>query len=158
MDCCVVKMYFEMFQGFSEGSKLKVMIFLNEEGYKLMVMEKYIFFYLMCFYYLVLFYGYVYMVYVFGDKIVGLFKFVCVFDFYVKWLQLQECLMEQVVEFFESEFKFEGVMVVIEVCYFCVEMCGVKKFGLVIVIFVICGIFYEWFICEEFFDFLRIKL
>lgn len=153
----VAKMYLEMFQGLSEGSRPKVTTFPNDEGYRSMVMEKHIPFYSMCSHHLVPFYGHAHMAYVPGDKIVGLSKFARILDFYAKRPQLQERLTEQVVEFLESELKPEGAMVVIEARHLCVEMRGVKKPGAVTVTSAIRGLFHERPIREEFLDLLRTR-
>lgn len=51
-----------------------------------MVVEKDIFFYIMCEYYFLLFYGRVYIVYILDGCVVGLFKLVCMVEVYLKKL------------------------------------------------------------------------
>jgi GTP cyclohydrolase I len=53
----VAKMYFELFQGLSEGAEPKVTFFPNDERYTAMVMEKDIPFYSLCSHHFVPFYG-----------------------------------------------------------------------------------------------------
>lgn len=46
-----------------------------------------------------------------------------------------------VVEIMMEKLKLLGVMVIMEVEYMCMIICGVNKFGIKIIISVVCGVF-----------------
>lgn len=54
--------------------------------------------------------------------------------------------------------EFYGVMVVVEVEYMCMMMCGVKKLGVKIVMIVVCGVFEnDVVVCSEILLFIKMK-
>jgi GTP cyclohydrolase I len=150
----VAKMYFELFQGLSEGAEPKVTFFPNEERYTAMVMEKDIPFYSLCSHHFVPFYGHVHVAYIPNESIVGLSKMARIVEFYARRPQLQERLTEQIAGFMAEKLDPQGVMVVVEARHLCVEMRGVKKPGALTVTSAIRGIFNTQSVREEFLNLL----
>jgi len=150
----VAKMYFELFQGLSEGAEPKVTFFPNDERYTAMVMEKDIPFYSLCSHHFVPFYGHVHLAYIPNESIVGLSKMARIVDFYARRPQLQERLTEQIAGFMAEKLDPQGVMVVVEARHLCVEMRGVKKPGALTVTSAIRGIFNTQSVREEFLNLL----
>lgn len=83
----------EIFLGFDLENKLSIFLFDNKYCYNQMLVECNIKFYLFCEYYFLLIYGKVYVVYMVNGKVIGFLKFNCIVEYYVKWFQVQECLM-----------------------------------------------------------------
>ena len=151
----VAKMYFELFQGLSEGAEPRVTFFPNDERYTAMVMEKEIPFYSLCSHHFVPFYGHVHLAYIPNESIVGLSKMARIVEFYARRPQLQERLTEQIAGFMADKLDPQGVMVVVEARHLCVEMRGVKKPGALTVTSAIRGIFNTQSVREEFLDLLN---
>jgi GTP cyclohydrolase I len=151
----VAKMYFELFQGLSEGAEPKVTFFPNDERYTAMVMEKDIPFYSLCSHHFIPFYGHVHVAYIPNESIVGLSKMARIVEFYARRPQLQERLTEQIAGYMNEKLDPQGVMVVVEARHLCVEMRGVQKPGALTVTSAIRGIFNTQSVREEFLDLLN---
>lgn len=81
-------------QGYEQDVEQILKFVMFWEEYSEMVLVKDIELYFLCEYYLLLFFGKVYVVYIFNGYIVGLSKILWVIDVFVWWLQVQECLMD----------------------------------------------------------------
>ena len=99
------------------------------EGYDEMVLVKDIPIYSHCEHHLAPFFGVAHVAYIPGKCIVGLSKIARVVDIFMRRLQVQERLTNQIAEALMTHLLPRGVAVVLECRHFCMECRGVKLQG-----------------------------
>lgn len=126
----IVRMYKEIFSGYSASVKKQLKVFYEHENYEEIILVKDIPLYSMCEHHMLPFVGKAHIAYIpFKNKIAGVSKLVRVVEIYAKRLQIQERLTTQIANIIMKELEARGVMVVIEAEHFCMTMRGVKKPG-----------------------------
>lgn len=149
---CVVCVYEQFFVGYVfDLCDIFVCMFSEVDGYDEMIVLKDICFESYCEYYMVLIIGCVYVVYLLNYCVVGILKFVCFVDVFVKCLQIQEKMIVQIVDMLFDVLQLKGVGVIFEVVYQCIFMCGVYKLGVEMVMLCMFGMFcIDLLMCCEF--------
>lgn len=143
MVCCVVKMFVcEVFVG-CYVEVFEVIVFLNVEWFNEFMVVGLLCVCSVCFYYLCLVMGCVWVgVMLYKDfQLIGLFKYVWLIDWVMSCFQIQEEVIKQIVDLLEDCMVFDGLVVVLEVEYYCMYWCGMKDDGLCMVSSVMCGVF-----------------
>ncbi len=124
----VVRMYEEIFSGYSVDPKDVLGVTFNENHEELVIIKD-IVYYSQCEHHMAPFYGKVHMGYIPSGKIAGLSKFARLVDAVTKKLQVQERITSELADIVERELSPHGVMVVVEGEHLCMCARGVKKYG-----------------------------
>jgi GTP cyclohydrolase IA len=98
-----------------------------EEAHTNMVLVRDIEFYSLCEHHMLPFFGQVHVAYIPDGKIVGLSKLPRLIEVFVRRLQVQERLTEEIADAIERTLQPKGVGVVIEAAHLCMMMRGVEK-------------------------------
>ena len=126
------------------------------EGYDEMVLVKDIPIYSHCEHHLAPFFGVAHVAYIPGKHIVGLSKIARVVDIFMRRLQVQERLTNQIAEALMTHLLPKGVAVVLDCRHFCMECRGVNLQGVSTVTSKLTGHFMkEPETRKEFFDLIR---
>ncbi|WP_166245557.1 GTP cyclohydrolase I FolE [Paenibacillus turpanensis] len=124
----VVRMYEEIFSGYSVDPR-DVLGVTFDENHEELVIIKDIVYYSQCEHHMAPFYGKVHMGYIPSGKIAGLSKFARLVDAVTKKLQVQERITSELADILDEVLKPHGVMVVVEGEHLCMCSRGVKKYG-----------------------------
>lgn len=129
----------------TSGYKMSVADVLNgaifEEQCDEMVLIKDIELYSLCEHHMLPFYGKCHVAYIPNGKIIGLSKVSRIVDIFMRRLQVQERLTNQIAESLMQSLSPKGVAVVIEAVHFCMTMRGVQKQNAVCVTSSLLGTF-----------------
>ena len=116
---------------FSNGYKQDLESIINNaifsEDYDEMVTIKDIDFFSLCEHHLLPFFGKAHVSYIPDGKIIGLSKIPRLVEMYVRRLQVQERMTQQIAEALNSALSPKGVAVVLEGQHMCMQMRGVEK-------------------------------
>lgn len=112
-----------------------------EEQCDEMVLIKDIEMYSLCEHHMLPFYGKCHVAYIPNGKIIGLSKVSRIVDVYMRRLQVQERLTNQIAECLMDALSPKGVAVVVEAAHFCMTMRGVQKQNAVCVTSSLLGTF-----------------
>ena len=134
----VVRMYRELFKGYSEN-EIDVFKVFDSNGYHDLITASNIEFYSLCEHHMIPFFGKVHIGYLPNGKVLGLSKFARLVDIYSHRLQIQENFTQQIVEAIEKYLEPMGLIVVVEARHLCVSMRGIKNKGFVTTTTVIRG-------------------
>ena len=136
----IARMYTELMAGYDADVAAHLSRTFSAEG-KEMVLEKDIVFYSMCEHHMMPFFGKAHIAYIPKGKVVGLSKLARTVEAFVRRLQIQERMTDQIADAIMKELDPEGVIVMIEAEHLCMTMRGVKKPGSVTTTVVTKGVF-----------------
>jgi GTP cyclohydrolase IA len=124
----VVRMYEEIFAGYS-ADPAEVLGVTFDERHEELVIVKDIVFYSQCEHHMAPFFGKIHIGYIPSGKIAGLSKFARLVEAVARKLQVQERITSEIADVLNRELKPHGVMVVVEAEHLCMCARGVKKPG-----------------------------
>lgn len=123
----VAKMYVkEVFSGLDPNNKPEISVFLNNYGYKNMLVEKNITLYTNCEHHFVPIIGKVHVAYLPKDFVLGLSKINRLVQYYAQRPQVQERLTVQIMEGLQETLQNKDVAVYIEADHLCVSSRGIR--------------------------------
>ena len=122
----VIRMYKELFSGYSEDPKKYFKLF-DSNGYHDLVTVANIDFYSLCEHHILPFMGRVHVAYIPDGKVLGLSKIPRIVDIFARRLQVQERMTRQIADLIRDLLHPQGVGVVVEALHLCMMMRGVQK-------------------------------
>jgi GTP cyclohydrolase I len=126
----VAGLYRELFAGLDPGAEPDVAAFAHAGAGDLVVVRD-MPFHSLCVHHFVPFFGRALVAYLPGEKLLGISAAARVLEFYARRPQLQERLGQQVADHLERLLAPRGVAVVLEARHLCMEMRGIRRYGLV---------------------------
>lgn len=126
----VADLYREVFAGLEPGAEPAVAVFPSEGAGDLVVVRD-LPFHSICVHHFVPFFGRALVAYLPGAKLPGISAVARILEFYARRPQLQERLGRQVADHLERLLEPRGVAVVLEARHLCMEMRGIRRYGLV---------------------------
>ena len=126
----VADLYRELFAGLEPGAEPEVTAVPCEGAGDLVVVRD-LPFHSLCVHHFVPFFGRALVAYLPAKKLLGISAAARVLEFYARRPQLQERLGAQVADHLERLLEPRGVAVVLEARHLCMEMRGVRSYGLV---------------------------
>ena len=126
----VVEMYRELFSGLDPGAEPDLAVFPHTGAGDLVVVRD-LAFHSLCVHHFVPFFGRALVAYLPGTKLAGISGAARLLEFYSRRPQLQERLGQQIADHLERELQPRGVAVVLEARHLCMEMRGVRRYGMV---------------------------
>ena len=142
-------------RGYSQDPHKVLTDALFKEDYNQMVIVKDIDVFSLCEHHMLPFYGKAHVAYIPNGHITGLSKIARVVDIYSHRLQVQERLTQQIKDCIQETLKPQGVMVVIEAKYMCMQMRGVEKQNAITTTSDFSGVFNNLNTRQEFMNLLR---
>jgi GTP cyclohydrolase I len=127
----VAELYRELFSGLDPSRAPEPVTFPHAGGRDEIVIVRDLPFHSLCLHHFVPFFGHAHIAYLPGSHIIGISGAARLLDFYARRPQLQERLTVQIADHLERLVAPRGVAVVLEARHLCMEMRGVRKFGLV---------------------------
>ncbi|GAB2701598.1 GTP cyclohydrolase I FolE [Paenibacillus thermoaerophilus] len=124
----VVRMYEEIFAGYSVDPKDVLGVTFDEDHEELVIIKD-IVYYSQCEHHMAPFFGKVHVGYIPSGRIAGLSKFARLVEAITRRLQVQERITSDIADILERELKPHGVIVVVEGEHLCMCARGVKKPG-----------------------------
>ncbi|MHA1235382.1 MAG: GTP cyclohydrolase I FolE [Promethearchaeota archaeon] len=136
----VANSYNEIFDGYQRDLDKDIKIFKAQ--YSEIIISKDIKFYSMCEHHILPFYGTVDIVYMPGEYLLGISKFVRVVNYFAHRLNVQEKMTDDIANYLmDCILKPRGVMVILKGTHLCEIMRGVKQSNPIMVTSAIKGIF-----------------
>jgi GTP cyclohydrolase I len=126
----VADLYRELFAGLDPGAEPQVATFPHEGSGDLVVVRD-VPFHSLCVHHFVPFFGRALVAYLPGRRLLGISAAARVLEFYARRPQLQERLGQQMADHLERLLEPRGVAVVLEARHLCMEMRGIRRYGLV---------------------------
>jgi GTP cyclohydrolase I len=126
----VADLYREIFQGLEPGAEPELAAFPHGGADDLVVVRD-LPFHSLCVHHFVPFFGRALVAYLPGRKLLGISAAARVLEHYARRPQLQERLGAQVAGHLERVLEPRGVAVILEARHLCMEMRGVRRYGLV---------------------------
>jgi GTP cyclohydrolase I len=136
----VANSYSEIFDGYQLD--LDKMIKIFKAQYSEIIVSKGIQFYSMCEHHILPFYGTVDIVYMPGEYLLGISKFVRVVNYFTHRLNVQEKMTDDIANYLmDCALKPRGVMVIVKGTHLCEIMRGVKQSNPIMITSALKGIF-----------------
>ncbi len=126
----VADLYRELFAGLEPGAEPELAAFPHD-GADDLVMVRDLPFHSLCVHHFVPFFGRAPVAYLPGRKLLGISAAARVLEFHARRPQLQERLGAQVADHLQRALEARGVAVILEARHLCMEMRGVRSYGLV---------------------------
>lgn len=126
----VADLYREVFAGLEPGAEPDVVVFPHEGAGDLVIVRD-LPFHSVCVHHFVPFFGRALVAYLPGSRLMGISAAARVLEHYARRPQLQERLGRQVAGHLERLLAPRGVAVVLEARHLCMEMRGIRRYGLV---------------------------
>ncbi len=126
----VAALYREVFAGLDPGAEPEVATFPAGGAGDLVVVRD-IPFHSLCVHHFVPFFGHAHVAYLPGERLPGISAVARILEFYARRPQLQERLGRQVADHLERRIAPRGIAVVLEARHLCMEMRGIRRYGLV---------------------------
>lgn len=126
----VAGMYRELFSGLEPGAEPDLALFPHTGAGDLVVVRD-LAFHSLCVHHFVPFFGRALVAYLPGTKLAGISGAARLLEFYSRRPQLQERLGQQIADHLERELQPRGVAVVLEARHLCMEMRGIRRYGMV---------------------------
>jgi len=126
----VAEMYRELFSGLEPGAEPDLAVFPHAGAGDLVVVRD-LAFHSLCVHHFVPFFGRALVAYLPGTKLAGISGAARLLEFYSRRPQLQERLGQQIADHLERVLQPRGVAVVLEARHLCMEMRGVRRYGMV---------------------------
>lgn len=126
----VAEMYRELFSGLAPGAEPDLAVFPHAGAGDLVVVRD-LAFHSLCVHHFVPFFGRALVAYLPGSQLVGISGAARLLEFYSRRPQLQERLGQQIADHLERVLQPRGVAVVLEARHLCMEMRGVRRYGMV---------------------------
>jgi GTP cyclohydrolase I len=126
----VADLYREIFAGLDERSAPELVAFPHEGRGDLVVVRD-IPFHSLCVHHFVPFFGRALVAYLPGPRLLGISAAARVLDHWARRPQLQERLGQQIADHLERLLAPRGVAVVLEARHLCMEMRGIRRYGMV---------------------------
>jgi len=124
----VVRMYEEIFAGYSVDPRDVLGVTFDEQHEELVIVKD-IVYYSQCEHHMAPFFGKIHIGYLPSGKIAGLSKFARLVEAVTRRLQVQERITSEIADILDEVLKPHGVMVVVEGEHLCMCARGVKKPG-----------------------------
>jgi len=136
----VASSYNEIFDGYQLDLDKQIKIFKAQ--YSEIIISKDIKFYSMCEHHILPFYGTIDIVYMPGEFLLGISKFVRVVNYFTHRLNVQEKMTDDIANYLmDCALKPRGVMVIVKGTHLCEIMRGVKQSSPIMITSAIKGIF-----------------
>ncbi|MBI5170998.1 MAG: GTP cyclohydrolase I [Candidatus Eisenbacteria bacterium] len=126
----VADLYREIFGGFDPAQSPDVASFPHA-GQGDLVLVRDIPFHSLCVHHFVPFFGRALIAYLPGDELLGISALPRLLDTYARRPQLQERIGQQIADHIERVARPRGVAVILEARHLCMEMRGIRRYGLV---------------------------
>ena len=126
----VADLYREIFGGLDPATAPEVATFPHEGRGDLVVVRD-MPFHSLCVHHFVPFFGRALVAYLPGDRLLGISAMARLLDHYARRPQLQERIGQQIADHIERLARPRGVAVVLEGRHLCMEMRGIRRYGLV---------------------------
>lgn len=126
----VADMYAELFAGLDPGQVPETATFPHDGRGDLVVVRD-LPFHSLCVHHFVPFFGRALVAYLPGEKLFGISAAARMLDYYARRPQLQERLGQQLADHIEALVRPRGVAVILEARHLCMEMRGVRRYGVV---------------------------
>ena len=138
----VARAYEELCRGYEADPKIILGRVFSEE-YDEMVIMRDLSVFSLCEHHLLPFFGKACIAYIPNGKVVGISKLSRLLAIYMRRLQLQERLTQQIADALQNELNPKGVGVVIEATHFCMTMRGTKEHNSVMITSALRGVIKE---------------
>ncbi len=126
----VADMYAELFAGLDPGQVPETATFPHDGRGDLVVVRD-LPFHSLCVHHFVPFFGRALVAYLPGEKLFGISAAARMLDHYARRPQLQERIGQQLADHIEALVRPRGVAVILEARHLCMEMRGVRRYGVV---------------------------
>ena len=126
----VADLYREIFAGLDPGAEPAVATFPHTGDGDLVVVRD-VPFHSLCVHHFVPFFGRALIAYLPGERLMGISAAARVLEYFAHRPQLQERIGQQVADHLERLLRPRGVAVVLEARHLCMEMRGVRRYGMV---------------------------
>lgn len=126
----VADLYREIFGGFDPAQSPDVATFPHD-GQGDLVLVRDIPFHSLCVHHFVPFFGRALIAYLPGEELLGISAMARLLDTYARRPQLQERIGQQIADHIERVAKPRGVAVILEARHLCMEMRGIRRYGMV---------------------------
>lgn len=136
----VVRMYEEIFAGYSIDPRDVLGVTFDEKHEELVIVKD-IVYYSQCEHHMAPFFGKIHIGYIPSGKIAGLSKFARLVEAITRKLQVQERITSEIADILEEVLSPHGVMVVVEGEHLCMCSRGVKKPGSKTITSAVRGVF-----------------
>ena len=124
----VADLYLEVFSGLEPDSEPDLVTFPHSGSDDLVAVRD-LPFHSLCVHHFIPFFGRAHLVYVPGERIIGVSGVARLVDHYARRPQLQERMTAQIADHVEKLLRPRGVAVLLEARHLCMEMRGVRRFG-----------------------------
>lgn len=126
----VADLYREIFGGLDPGQAPEIATFPHD-GQGDLVLVRDMPFHSLCVHHFVPFFGRALVAYLPGDQLLGISAMARLLELYARRPQLQERIGQQLADHIERLVKPRGVAVILEARHLCMEMRGIRRFGVV---------------------------
>ena len=126
----VAGLYRELFAGLDPAAEPELVTFPHDGGADLVVVRD-LAFHSLCVHHFVPFFGRALVAWLPGRRLMGISGAARLLEWYSRRPQLQERLGAQIAEHLERALEPRGVAVVLEARHLCMEMRGIRRYGLV---------------------------
>ncbi len=126
----VAEMYRELFTGLDPGQVPETATFTHDGRGDLVVVRD-LPFHSLCVHHFVPFFGRALIAYLPGERLFGISAAARLLDHYARRPQLQERIGQQIADHVETLVRPRGVAVILEARHLCMEMRGIRRYGVV---------------------------